>query len=192
MAEVVFGDEGWDVLEPPPPPPKFKSPSGSETPEKVCDVCGREFKSIGGMKRHRSQVHGIGTDDGAKSHPVTSGSKEVLRQQADAFSMFFYGLLGGLLAQVDPVCGAGLQACQQGAAEAWYQAALVNPTVAKIIRSTESVGVWGMLFGAHLPLIEAVRQHHLTPHPRPEEVEIPDDAVFAQSYENAADAATAG
>lgn len=179
MAEVVFGDDGWDVTEPAPPPPTFGVPQGSQTSERACEVCGREFKSVGGMKRHRAQVHGVGTDDKAPKAAVPTGQRESLRQQAEAFALFFYGLLGGLLAQVDPVCGAGLQACQQGAAEAWYQAALVNPTVAKVIRSTEQVGVWGMLFGAHLPLLEAVRQHHLTPRPPAEVVEIPDDATFA-------------
>lgn len=182
MPEIVFGDSpdaAFDVVDPQPKPPKFGAPASNETPDTTCEVCGRGFKSPGGMKRHRAQVHGIGADE--KKSASLSVPRETLKSQADAFAMFFYGLLGGLLSQVDPVCGAALVSCQGDAAAAWYQAALVNPTVAKIIRSTESVGVWGMLFGAHLPLLEAVRQHHLSGRPAPEEVEVPPDATFAET-----------
>jgi hypothetical protein len=171
----------FDVVEgpfaSPGPEPKFADPDPAETDTDVCNVCGFKAKSVHGMRTHRRMKHGDKAPVGAPT-PINTAT---LKQQAEAFAMFFYGLGGGLLSNVDPVCGPALVSCQEAAAAAWYQAALVNPTVRKIIGSTEQVGVWGGLFMAHMPLIEAVREHHLTRHPEPEpaddsEITFADDA----------------
>lgn len=163
MAEVPELEGDFDVVKPD-PKVSFTAPTPHDKDGGVlCDVCGRSFGTVRGLRRHRSGAHPEQAT--GPSHVTPAARNAKLQEQADAFCLFFYDMGGSMLSNVDPVCGPALKSCRSDAAIAWAKAAQVNPTVAKMLGSVESVSVWGALLTAHLPLLEAVRQHHLTRSP---------------------------
>lgn len=156
MADLVDSESESRVFESP------REVSGDEEGF-VCSECGESFKRIQGLRRHETAKHGAAPAAPSMRSPRSSGGqRESLKGQAEAFTFLFYGLGGQLLGSVDPVCGQALMSCQKSAADAWYEVAKTNKTVRKMLSGTSSAGAWGGLFMAHLPLLMAVQQHHLT------------------------------
>lgn len=148
-------------------PGKFDQPDpdGPADAENRCEHCQETFKTLRGLKRHVTQSHpeAPGSAPSGGSGGKRAEKTDPLREQAEAFCMFFYKMAGGIWAQADPVCGAALVSCYDEAVDAWYQAAKKNKTIAKMIGSVENVGIWGGLIMAHWPLVMAVQAHHVRP-----------------------------
>lgn len=144
------------------PEPSEPAPDGdSDGDELRCEQCSFTTKSLPGLRRHVTRTHGK-ADEPAK--PAAKGGRtDLLHDQAEAFTLFFYEMAGGIWSQVDPVCGGAWQSCRPAATEAWYAAAKKNKTVRRILESTENVGVVGQLFVAHMPVMLAVQSHHIAP-----------------------------
>lgn len=157
------------------PSARFQAPEPVEVPPEeqrsdsgfVCDYPGCDYEAKPGpraaasLKRHQTSSHGAGKD--APPPAPARGKTDRLHDQAEAFTLFFYEMAGGVWAQADPNCGNAWRSCRPAATEAWYEAAKKNGTVRRILESTENVGVVGQLFVAHMPIMVAVQQHHIAP-----------------------------
>lgn len=149
-------------------------PEGAQMGDETfsCDEpgCGFTTKSLPGLRRHTTRQHGRadeappgGTTPKSTAAAGRRAGGDKIHEQAEAFCMVFYGMFGGIWSQADPVCGGAWMSCQPAAVEAWANAARKNPTVARMLAGVENVGVFGALFVAHMPIIQAVQEHHIRP-----------------------------
>lgn len=146
----------------------FDSPNGQAPPTDTaeasfaCEVCGAVLPTEGGLRRHRTRIHGLSTPKTSGApRKASGGRRDTLKEGVDGFSAVFYGMGGMALSRVDPVCGPALAECQDAAAAAWYQAAKRNGWLAEFFKGSSKASVWALVVAAHLPFLMAVQAHHL-------------------------------
>lgn len=136
----------------------------------VCDDCGKTCRSRRGLDIHVSMKHGGKTlseaSSGAAAGPkrmaapkapraAKRASEGQLRDAATAWVQMFYGMGGGILAQVTPEWGGAVMACSnEQMVNAWIGLAHRHKSIHDLLVSGEAVTVYAMFVAAHQPILQ--------------------------------------
>lgn len=115
--------------------------------ERTCSVCGETG--------HNARSHERGGDKPKRKQ--RSGSISEVKASVQAT----YMLIGGIWSMRDQQCGPVVTMIADDASTAWAEAAKQNPKLKEWILQATSATGWINLLVAHLPLIVAVKAHHI-------------------------------
>lgn len=118
--------------------------------ERTCSVCGETG--------HNARSH---NEDGTVSDKPKRKQRSGSISEVKASVQATYMLIGGIWSMRDQQCGPVVTMIANDASDAWAEAAKQNPRLKEWILQATSATGWVNLLVAHLPLIVAIKAHHI-------------------------------
>jgi hypothetical protein len=132
---------------------------GLDKDEVVCIECHEIFPYSGRGSRANRKCPECKAKVAAKgARPTAATPAKLGKQVADMYAMLALGLM-----IVDPTCAQAVVASAESCGLAWEQAAKESPAIRRVLTRLVTASVSGQIVAAHLPIVLAVAQHHVSP-----------------------------
>lgn len=179
---LIMDDELDELAESSEPEQSFDEPVGDAEPQAdgqnvyYCPECNERFtgRTKRALNRHRREEHPeefAAEQEAPQAGPAPRTDRaprtapRLTRQLAEVREnvVLYYRLGGSTIGFRDPYCGGAIAQSSEQAADAWVKLAKDNKRVREFWSGGATSINWLGLFMAHLPILEAVREHHITP-----------------------------